>query len=152
MNCAWKNGVSTTLECTALDMVRVDTPGFVRYIAEHCECRPPLRDCVQSELESFKLLFIECLANFKIRSEAESREIGRLNSSANSGSNLDRWKEGSRNQLCVGEIEYLDPRYFLDYYQSDIVWKEEEGFDETNTSCSEGSMIAYFSRHCIGPR
>lgn len=54
---AWREGVGTTLEWVALDMVRVDTPGYVRYLVEHHEHLPPLRDRVKSELESIKLLF-----------------------------------------------------------------------------------------------
>ena len=84
-------------------------------------------------------------------SEARRREIEQLNSCASSDNNPNKWNEGSRNQLCAGEIEYLDPRYSLDYYHSDIVWEEYEGFDEAYTSCSEGSMIAYFPRHFIEP-
>ena len=84
-------------------------------------------------------------------SEARRPEIEQFNFYANSDNNPKRWNEGSRNQLCAGEIEYLDPRYSLDYYQSDIVREEYEGFDEAYTSRSEGSMIAYFPRHFIEP-
>ena len=56
-------------------MVQVDAPGLVRYLVEHCERRPSLRDRVESELQSINFLLVECLEDFVIQSETGSVEI-----------------------------------------------------------------------------
>lgn len=91
----------------------------------------------------------------------EIREDGRdkqWNSSASSVNSSGKRKNMSRSELCdcrkdilcVKRIGTSYPEYSLDYYQSDIPQEEEEeGFDETGTSCSEDSMMAYFPHHFI---
>ena len=66
VNRAWREGVGATREWAALDMVRVDAPSLVRYLVEHCERRPSLRDRVESELQSINFLLAECLEVFVI--------------------------------------------------------------------------------------
>lgn len=56
MNRAWREDLGTTQEWAALDMVRIDTPSLIRYLVEHCECCPLLRDRVKCELESINFL------------------------------------------------------------------------------------------------
>lgn len=43
VNKAWREKVSTTVEWAALDMVRVDTPGLLQFLADRGEHRPSLR-------------------------------------------------------------------------------------------------------------
>ena len=42
VNRAWRDCVGNTLEWAALDMVRVDTPGSVRYLLIHNKVQPSL--------------------------------------------------------------------------------------------------------------
>ena len=44
VNRAWRDRVGTTVEWTALEVVRVDAPGYLRYLAEHGERRPSLQE------------------------------------------------------------------------------------------------------------
>lgn len=44
VNHAWKRSVGETLQWSALEIVRVDSPGFVRYLRERGERRPSLRE------------------------------------------------------------------------------------------------------------
>jgi hypothetical protein len=47
---AWKKSVAITLEWAVLEVVRVDAPGYLRYLRERCECRPSLQERVEDEL------------------------------------------------------------------------------------------------------
>jgi len=92
---AWKEGVGTTREWAALEMVRLDRPGLAQYLVDHCECRPSLRDLVESEMESINFLLSECLEDFSVQSEVgsveivEDEDLGRWSSSASSVESLD---------------------------------------------------------------
>ena len=70
VNRAWREGVGMTLDCAALEKVRVDTPGFIRYLEDHCERRPSLRERVEGELESIKILLTEHLVDYSTQSES----------------------------------------------------------------------------------
>lgn len=69
VNKAWRDKVSTTMEWAALEMVRVDSPGFLQFITERCERRPSLRERVESELKFFAILLAERLGESTARSE-----------------------------------------------------------------------------------
>ena len=88
VNRAWKSGVETTREWAALELVCIDSPGFIKYLVDHRECRPSLRKQVESELESINFLFTECLEDYAVRSEtedvAESDDFDRWSSSTSS--------------------------------------------------------------------
>ena len=64
VNKAWRGKVGTSLEWTALEMVRVDAPGLARYLAQKGERRPSLRERVESEIKSFVMLLDERLPEF----------------------------------------------------------------------------------------
>ena len=49
VNYAWKRSVGESLQWSALEIVWVDSPGFMRYLREHGERRPSLRERVESE-------------------------------------------------------------------------------------------------------
>lgn len=61
---AWKRKVGTTVEWAALEMVRVDLPGFLRSLAARREPRPSLRERVKNELTAFSVLLAEHLVDF----------------------------------------------------------------------------------------
>lgn len=67
MNRAWRENVAKSLEWAALEVVRVDTPGFVRYLEERRECRPSLRERVEDELKSISVLLSERLVDFALQ-------------------------------------------------------------------------------------
>ena len=89
---AWKRRVGATREWAALEMVRLDSPGLIRYLSARCEARPSLRDAVACELRSINFLLAECLEDFSAQSEVGSAEIpadeefGRESASASSAS------------------------------------------------------------------
>lgn len=64
VNRAWREKVGTTLEWATLEMVRLDSPGFLRFVADHFEPRPSLRARVEREMESFTALLAERLEDF----------------------------------------------------------------------------------------
>lgn len=58
-------------------MVRVDTPGYVRYLEDHCEHRPSLQERVEDELKSILVLLSKHLADYtshskRIQSKSDS--------------------------------------------------------------------------------
>ena len=59
VNKAWKRSVSNSLEWAALEMVRVDSPGYLRYLRERCERRPTLLERVESERRLIAVLLAE---------------------------------------------------------------------------------------------
>ena len=69
VNRVWRKSVSTTLEWAALEMIQVDTPGFIRYLADHCERCPSLRKRVKNELYLIIVLLKELFVDFSTRSE-----------------------------------------------------------------------------------
>ena len=69
VNRAWRDGVAMTLEWAALEMVRVDTPGFIRYLEDHCERCPLLQERVEDELKSISILLSEHLVDYTSQSE-----------------------------------------------------------------------------------
>jgi hypothetical protein len=73
------------MEWAALEMVRVDTPGFLQFLADRCEPRPSLRERVERELESFTVLLAERLVSFAYQSELIQPRIGRFEPVASEG-------------------------------------------------------------------
>lgn len=80
MNRAWREKVGTTVEWAALEMVQVDSPGFLQFIADRCEPRPSLRERVECELESFTMLLAERLVSYTDQSVLNLSRVDRLKS------------------------------------------------------------------------
>ena len=68
VNHAWKESVARLVEWTALEVVRVDTTGMIRYLEERRECLPPLRERVEDELRSISMLLSDTLEDFASQS------------------------------------------------------------------------------------
>ena len=156
VNRAWRGKVGTTLESAALEMVRVDTPGFLQFLADRRERRPSLREWVESELESFAVLLTERLADFSSRVEINQLEIDHL-VSVGSGENLSSAEaalgsasgEEARNCFCIcREAEFSSLENFRDRDSDGCNWSEEEEF-EAHTSSSGSSMRVYYPRHSL---
>lgn len=64
VNRAWRENVAKSLEWAALEVVRVDTLGFVWYLEERRERWPTLRERVEDELKSISVLLSEHLVDF----------------------------------------------------------------------------------------
>ena len=60
----WKRSVAQTLEWAALEVVRVDSPGYLRFLRERGERRPSLQERVEDELRSVTVLLSECLVEY----------------------------------------------------------------------------------------
>ena len=78
VNRAWKEKVGTTVEWAALEMVRVDSPGFLQFLAARREPRPSLCERVESEMIAFTVLLAEHLVSFSDHSESIQSGTGSL--------------------------------------------------------------------------
>ena len=68
--------MSNSLEWAALEMVRVDSPGFLRYLRERRERRPSLQERVESERKLIAVLLAENLVESlepKIKQESSGK-------------------------------------------------------------------------------
>ena len=99
-----------TLEWAALEMVRVDTSSFIRYLEDHCERRPLLRERVEGELESITILLTERLVDYLTQSESVQsktdglgiiRDEGDWSSTEKGSDSSVMLDEGSRSHFCA---------------------------------------------------
>ena len=133
---AWKEGVGTTLEWAALEFVRIDSPGFTRYIDSRGERRPSLRERVEDELASFSQLLSEQLADYVTQSDEFRDETC-------------DFEEGRDSSGSSGEIGYACVRSEFpcrkDLRSRDV--SEYREWSEKYDSSSEESMRVYYPRH-----
>ena len=64
---AWKRSISNTLEWSALEMVRIESPGYLRFLEDRRERRPSLQERVEDELKSIAVLLSKQLADYTLR-------------------------------------------------------------------------------------
>ena len=156
VNKAWKREVGDSLEWAALDIVRLDTPGLIRYLKRTSELRPSLRDRVESELKSLAVLLCEHLSDFVPSQESTSFEADRIEMSE-TGENGSRDGSSSRsgtnsvagNRGCVCSwINYTGFENFQGRRGNEYNWSEEEEI-EAYASSSESSMRAHYPRHVV---
>ena len=141
---AWKESVATSLEWAALEIVRVDAPGYLQYLRDRHECPPSLQERVEDELRSISVLLSECLTDFTLRSEAVR-------------SRPQNFGEGERDQNSIGDLDDVACDCMWTGYpcvdrlssNSDRVCdqSEIEMEEEACASTSESSMSALFPRH-----
>ena len=154
VNKAWKRKVGDSLEWAALDIVRVDAPGLIRYLRRTGELRPSLRERVESELDSLTVLLCEQLTNFVSSPTLTALEADRIEvfKAVEEGSRVDsssRTCTGNvvKNNGCVCRwIDYTGFENFQGKNRSEYDWSEEEEI-EAYASSSESSMRAYYPRH-----
>lgn len=84
-----------TLEWAALEMVRVDTLGFIQYFKDRCEDRPSLLERVEDELKSISILVSECLVDYTSQSEWVQSKINGLGIDEEDWSSTERVSGGS---------------------------------------------------------
>ena len=149
MNKAWKRKVGTSLEWAALEIVRVDTPGLLRYLEERGECRPSLRERVESELNSLAVLLCEQPSEFvslPLPSAASDVDV-EAPGVGDEQSTADYTPRGVTGCAC-NWIDFERFEEFQGRYRSEYHWSEEEGV-EAYASSSEGSLRAYHPRHSL---
>lgn len=149
VNRAWRESVAQSLEWAALEMVRVDTPGFVQYLEERHEQRPSLRERVEDELRSISKLLSERLVDFAAKSEClQSR-------TADYEESDEEWSlsgDPTRfNCACMRrEIPYPGNRD--NFSECDCSQSERMDFDEACGSSTGSSMRVHFPRHLVRVR
>lgn len=144
VNRAWKRNVATSLEWAALEVVRVDAPGYLQYLRDRHQRRPSLQERVEDERKSLSVLLSECLADFTLQSEAvrsRSHNFGKRDRGWNSIEDL-----GDAACDCVWtECPCVDR--FSSSYDRVCGHSEIETEEETCVSTSESSMSVIFPRH-----
>lgn len=148
VNKAWKRSVSNSLEWAALEMVRVDSPGYLRYLRERRERRPSLLERVESE----KRLIAVLLAENVVESLAQSESIVRRETNGERGS-VGAWRGDSRTEevespFSVGYTRLIGFEEFRSERDDEICWCEESDF-EADASSSESSVRVYYPRHTV---
>jgi hypothetical protein len=141
---AWKKSVAMTLEWAALEMVRINSPGYIRFLKERREHRLSLQERVEDELRSITVLLSECLVEYSPQSEKVRSKPG----SHEQDDEALSLTGGSVEVVCAcmwtgfpctlsGEI--------CSYSASDSGQSEREGFERTNASSTGSSLRACFS-------
>jgi hypothetical protein len=69
VNRDWKKSVALTLEWAALEVVRVDSPGYIQFLKDRGERRPSLQERAEDELRLIAVLLSECLMEYAPRAE-----------------------------------------------------------------------------------
>lgn len=150
MNRAWRGKVGTSLEWAALEIVRVDAPGLIRYLERRGERRPSLQERVESELNSLDVLLCEQPSDYVPQPlpSAASVVVVEMPGVGDEQSSTGYTSRGVTSCACnwvdFGQFEEFQGRYRKEYN-----WSEEEGV-EAYASSSEGSLRAYYPRHFLG--
>lgn len=143
---AWKESVARSLEWSALEIVRIDTPGFVRYLEQHCERRPSLRERVEDELKSISELLKEHLSDFVVQSECLHPWP------ADFGESDEEWSTSSSSARFHCACEMKGVLCSIDRGQSrecSCSERESVNIEETCESSSDSTMTVNFPRHQI---
>ena len=148
---SWKEKVGTTVEWAALEMVRVDSPGYLQYLSARHESRPPLRERVEDELAALSVLLAEHLVDYADQTESSWSGTGSL-SSIESGK--DRFSAGGVPRASGRErirghcfaCDSVDFERFLERERGSLDRSGEEEI-EAYASSLDGSMRVYYPRH-----
>lgn len=143
VNRSWRERVSTTVEWAALEMVRVDTPGFLRYLADRGERRPSLQERVESEVWAFKLLLSEHLWSVSGRPEMVQSRAERQSRKSDTSSESEGYSKGIRRRR-----NYEGSASGTSSTSREVDWSEEEDI-EACVSSTDSSMQVYYPRHVV---
>ena len=138
----WKRSVALTLEWSALEVVRIDSPGYVRFLKERGERRPALQERVEDELRSIKALLSECLLDYSPRIERARSKAGVL-SQREDGSNS---TEDLFEVVCPCEwkgFQYTDEVEF----GSDSELSGRGEIEEESVVSTDSSQRVHYPRH-----
>jgi hypothetical protein len=137
---AWRERVGTTVEWAALEVVRVDAPGYLRYLAEHGERRPSLQERVETELEALTRLLSEHLWDFTNRPGTGQSRGERREGLCDASSEIESRKSVRRRRRMYERSRTRARR--------EVNWSEEEKI-EADMSSTDRSMRVYYPRHRI---
>ena len=171
VNKAWREKVGGTVEWAALEMVRVDSPGFLKQIAERCEPRPSLRERVEWELEAFIVLLSERIVDYSEQMELSQSRVESFNPVEGEGERravrrsvskpkVEKLSSGSRGSGSrIRGNRYSSSASFVSVHVGkfqgrqwrEIGWSEEEEW-EAYASSTDESMKVYYPRHQIKVR
>lgn len=112
---AWKRNVGVSLEWAALEVVRIDAPGLIRYLEERRERRPPLRERVEDELRAIKVLLSEPLSDFILQPVSLQPLDDRSSWDEGSGSSIGgsegiAWSSPQAGMSCLGRSSNSENR------------------------------------------
>lgn len=143
---AWKESVATTLEWAALEVVRVDSPGYIRYLRGRGERRSSLQERVKDELRAISVLLSERLEDFTPQSEKAG-----LKKSSCECDNRD-WNSTNDAVDLVGACRLEGYPYCGNACSCDgSVCDQDEGrgSEEECVTSSGSSLRTYFPRHLM---
>ena len=146
VNRAWKETVARSLEWTALEIVRIDTPGYVRYLELRGERRPSLRERVEDELSSISRLLSERLADFEVQSVCLQPWFEAFEESD------EEWgsSESPARTNCTWAGEEIPCSENRDCTRGcNCSWREGLSCGEACESSSSSSMRVYYPRHQV---
>lgn len=141
VNRVWKERIETTIEWATLEMVRVDAPGYLRYLSENRERRPSLHECAESELKAFTLLLAEDIKSLTRRSETVARRQSKI---CYPSSESERHRENTRKR----RKKYESSASRRSSIRREVEWNEEEEI-EAYMSSTDSSMRVYYPRHVV---
>ena len=144
VNRAWKRSVGASLQWAALETVKVDTPGLMRYLREQGERRPSLRDQVEGEMKSIAVLLAENLVSYSTGYKLSARNWSKAE---------DSWEWSKSDESCGHSCtckrkEPVYPDEFWDGSSEDNFPYMDREF-EASASSSEGSLRVYYPRHLV---
>ena len=149
VNRTWKESVATTLEWAALEIVRVDTLGYIRYLQDRGERCALLRERVEDELKVILVLLSERLADYTSRSEWVRSKTSSCEKDDGDWSSTD----GSVDLVCACRwTKYPCSGIVRNCGDSVCNQNEGRGFDEDCAPSLESSMRTYFPRHLMRVR
>lgn len=150
VNRAWKRKIGTTVEWSALEMVRIDSPGFLRFLAANRVPRPSLSERVENERAAISILLAEHLVDFTERSELNLSEVDSLESVAGLRGPVEMGAREPARKLsyCSPSTESVYSESNLNRGRSSYYLSEEEEM-EAYASSTDSSMGVYYPRHSM---
>jgi hypothetical protein len=138
----WKKSVAQTLEWAALEVVRVDSPGYIQFLKNRGERRPSLQERVEDELRSIVVLLSECLVEYAPRAESVQYTV----------ENFKPDDEGPNS--AEGSVEQVDPCMWMGFpctgeieSEVDSEQGEREEIEIESTASTGSSLRVYYPRH-----
>lgn len=156
MNNAWRRKVGTTMEWSALKMVRVDLSGYLQFLVARHELRPLLCERVEDELFAVSVLLAKHLVDFADQPESKWSETGSVGPTeeekCQSSARMiprasDRERKSSRSSPC-GSTNFSYDERFVGRGRNFFYWSEEEEIEAYALSM-DSLMRVYYPSHSM---